>query len=171
MIYADYSDYFKELATKHVDVKHDDLVPGNKKFFQMSIEEFYSGASGGLLPAPSAGPFVILLDYVSTVKYTGGARDHREFMIQVLQGVSNNQHDDANTAKNTCEGICNDFIAKMVEDSQNGLPIFQHSLDKADMIKKVPGQIIFQSPYVGFQMSFETITSFNDCVDNTKWLP
>ena len=170
MTYSSYAAYFEDLARKHVDVLHGSPV-GNKKFFQMTIEEFYSGAAGGDLPAPDAGPFLIMMDYISELNYTGRATDHKDFMLMILSGFPNNDYSQANAVKDLCDNICNDFINKMNEDSQSGLNLFEFSLDKPDKIRKVPGEIIFQSKYVGFQMSFNIITSFNECVDNTKWLP
>ena len=168
--YSTYAQYFEELATKHVDIRHNDPI-GSKKFYQMTIEEFYSGAAGNSLPSSDSGPFVIMMDYISEINYNARATDHKDFMLMILSGFPNNDYDWANSVKDTCERICNDFINRMTEDSRNGVSLFEFSLDKPDKIRKVPGEIIFQSKYVGYQLSFNIITSFNDCVDISKWLP
>lgn len=164
--YSDWVSYFKNLCVLHVDIKHG--LNGAKKFFRLNIEELYSGIATSL-PNGSEGPFFVFVNYISDYGQKGRAIKGNQMMFLILHTIKKGDHDKEEVSTTLCETVIEDFLKRMKYDSENGVAPFESDFDVIEAKKtsaKIEGTT---SNYAGWQVTFNPLSSFNDCYDPAKF--
>lgn len=168
--YNDAVAYFKSLAISNVDVAHTE-DEGNKKFFRVDIEEFYSG-SIAQLPAPEAGPFMVLFEYITDFNQIDCVNQKKQFMFMILQGFQKDNFDAAANATDLCERVIVEFVNKINADSMTYAENnFLYGGFAYDNVRYVPVKFrTVAGDFTGWQCSFFLNERIITDVDPTKWL-
>ena len=168
--YLDAVAYFKSLAVANVDVAHTD-VEGNKKFFRVDMEEFYSGAVAQL-PSPEAGPFMVLFEYITDFNRIDCVNQKKQFMFMILQGFQKDNFDAEANATDKCEQVIIEFINKINFDSQTYAENeFLYGGFAYENVRYVPAKFKTSTGYfVGWQCSFFLNERISTAIDPDKWI-
>lgn len=168
--YGDYSDYFENLATQHVDIPHG--VNGKKAFTRVNIEETITGFRTQIAEKSI---MMILTNYLYRV-LEGGADDQMkaiDMSFFIVGYFKNADFDHETEVKNKCEKIADDIINRIKWESKNVAPdkesFWYNSLSKLNDIVVNPVSNIGDLNNVGYQVSLSFHIPFNNCVDVNAW--
>jgi len=168
--YKDAVAYFKSLAVANVDVAHTD-VEGNKKFFRVDMEEFYSGTVAQL-PSPDAGPFMVLFNYITDFNRIDCVNQKKQFMFMILQGYAKDDFDAEEDATDLCEQVIIEFVNKINFDSQTYAENeFLFGGFAYETVRFVPFKIKNATGnFTGWQCSFFLSERISTAIDSDKWI-
>jgi hypothetical protein len=168
--YKDAVAYFKSLAVANVDVAHTD-VEGNKKFFRVDMEEFYSGTVAQL-PSPDAGPFMVLFNYITDLNRIDCVNQKKQFMFMILKGYAKDDFDAEEDATDLCEKVIIEFVNKINFDSQTYAENkFLYGGFAYETVRFVPFKIKNATGYfTGWQCSFFLNERISTAIDPDKWI-
>lgn len=168
--YADYINYFEQLAEEHVKIQHNKTADKGKKFFRMNIEELISGSLRSLVTDDST-PFIVFINYITDYGQTHQPLKTNQLMFYVLAGQKTRDWDSETTARDTCEVVAQNFLARIRHDSMNGDSTWNSS---ADVIKSRLVAAEFKgsaNTYHGWQVSLSVSSPTTDlCYDENKWI-
>lgn len=161
--YSEWRNYFEQIAIEHVVIQHSS---SEKTFFAKDIEELFANGKHAF---PGNRPFLVFINYITDRKHTSRPVKDHDMMFFVLKQHQRNDVHALIQARDETEEITDDILRRMKHDSQNDLaPVFEHSFDKING-RTIPLTLPGNTPYSGWQTTFKTIASFNDCFDATKW--
>ena len=168
--YNDAVAYFKSLAISNVDVAHSD-AEGNKKFFRIDIDEFYSG-SVTQLPSAEAGPFMVLFEYITDFNRIDCVNQKKQFMFMILQGYAKDDFDAEEDATDLCEQVIIEFVNKINADSQTYAENeFLFGGFAYETVRFVPFKIKNATGYfTGWQCSFFLNERISTAINPDKWI-
>lgn len=159
-----YRAYFKHQAKNHPDLLHSD-ASGGRVFEVISVDE----AIGDLRTSGKEKDFILrLLDYTYEVsddtqsqirKYIQGG-----FIVAKYHSPRSGGKESYYTAMEESERVMDELIAKMIADSQNGHPLFFHSLDSRQNITVNPLVSTEDGTYSGWICFFRFAPHFPECV-------
>jgi hypothetical protein len=162
-----YYDYFKHQAENHVLLRHSDEA-GNKVFDVIDIEtalgDFRSGVKRqDYIFRLINYTYVITQDtHEATKEIQGG------FLIARYYNVNANGPDDYKEAMDAAEIVVDDMIKKMIADSHNGHPLFDHYFDADQDITVQPVNHKGDGTYCGWMCIFRTKQYFGNCLEGTS---
>lgn len=164
-----YIDYFKYQCENHALLLHDDAV-GDRVFEVISVEE----ALGDFRTAGKEKGYAFrLLEPIYFIGDNGNAPIRKTaqcgFIIAKYHGVRTGSADAYMTAMDDAESVSNDFVSKMIADSQNGHPLFFYSLDSRQNINVTPTTRRADGTYSGWIITFQISINFDDC-PSANWL-
>jgi hypothetical protein len=164
--YKDAVAYFKGLSVANTDILHLD-ENGKKKFFRMDLEEFWSGTVAQL-PAPSAGPFMVLFNYIIDYSKPDQPNKKKQFLFMILQGHPKDDFTAEEKATDLTENVMEEIVKKINYDAPTN--DFLRWGFEFNSIRCVPVKYANATgKYVGWQCSFFLNERISACIDPAKW--
>lgn len=164
MIRSDqYRKYFLYLCVNHPELVHS----VNEKVFEtVNVDE----ALGDFRTSVQKKGFIFrLIDYTYQISDNEAADPQKKvngaFIVAHHFSLRTGGKDSYNEAKDKSEKIADDVIKRIVADSQNGHPLFYHSLDTARNINVTPIANTGDAGYVGWIVDFFFNNHFPICPD------
>lgn len=140
----------------------------------MDIEEALGDFRAG---ATTKGYIFRLIDYTYSIANEGNGQVRKTFQGGfVVAHYYSNRNDgsaDYHAAKRKAEQVTDEIIEKMIADSINGHPLFNHSFDSRQQINVTPYSAVSGTSYTGYLATFEWTGNFRDCVtsdDAPAWI-
>ena len=166
--YKDAVAYFKLLAESNTDIAHSDSQ-GQHKFFRMDLEEFWSGTVNQL-PAPTAGPFMVLFNYIVDYSKPDQPNKKKQLLFMILQGYKNQDFSAEEDATDLTEKVAEEIIKKIYADSQVDNEFLRYGFD-FQSVRLVPMKYANATgKFVGWQCSFFLNERIAYCIDSNKWI-
>jgi len=155
-------DYFLHNCESHVDLAHD-MSSGNRVFQLVSVEQALGDFRSG---AQHQGYLVRLIEYTY-----GITQLEHEATKEIQFGfiVAKYFREDADgssayvAAMSSAERVMDDFLAKMVADSRNGHPLFDHYFDSRQDVNVQPVLHTGDGNYCGWMAIVRTPQYFEHC--------
>lgn len=164
--YLEKSNYYELVSSENLLVSHN--VNDQKKFFRMDIEELFSAVRDDL-PGFDAGPFVIMINYVTEQDYAGRPIEKNENMLYFLQGYEDGNYEQELIARDNSEKAKNQFLRRFKKDSENGDGIFDGDFDVIKA-KSTPQAVYFNANYVGWSCIYRLVDHFDECYNEDNWI-
>lgn len=161
--YELYRKYFLHQCEHHPDLNHSE-ENGNRVFEVIDIED----ALGDFRTGAKEKSYIFrLINYTYSVgddaehevkkTFTGG------FLIAKYFDIKNTGKAALYSAMNDSEKVMDEFIEKMISDSQNGHPLFNYSFDSRQQINIQPALQVNPS-YAGWLITFSWSDHFRICL-------
>lgn len=173
MKYADWKNYLSLLAQKNKKVNH--LVNGDKKFFEIDLEELISGTEE-LLPGFGNGAFIIFSGYIDRISFSATPKTTRELMFFVMQSAGETNFSVHAQTRTDCEEVVQQFISRFIKDSLEGFELtpgvefWENGFDIAENITIIPNKMSIGSiDYLGWQVAISFTNQANFCFDQNNW--
>jgi len=170
--YTTWVSYFETLAIQNKKIKHAvGVQPHHQKFFCTTLENFFL-ATTTYLPDPKLGPFMHFIDYVRTIDWQKGSAkelDKHQVMFFVLQAYKSGDTIKERQAKDACQNVVNEILARMKFDSKNGDPVLKRAFDVISNVRVVPHTRVGALPYTGWQVSILLNVPFDTCFNSNDW--
>jgi hypothetical protein len=167
-----YVSYFRWQAMKHPDLLHSPDV-GDRIFEVISIEE----AMGDFRSSVTEKGFLMRLivpTYSLGDSYSANGLKKAQGGFIISKYHSNRAADNAGfiAACTDSERVGFEIIEKMVGDSKNGHPLFNHSINTLDHLNLdvQPKHDEAEGGYYGWLFMFEFSSFFRNCPDATAWI-
>ena len=167
--YIDYSDYFKEIATNHVAIRHQD-EKGEKAFYHISIEDVFIGA--GRNEWKQKGRILVLMDPIININRsnTHSIKQSYEGGFMILAHFKKGDETDHVEKKNHTHEIAYDIINRMIMNSKEGHPLFNYSIDGHNAFNVDFADYKGDGYYTGTRCTFSFMTNKEKCVYQSKWV-
>lgn len=164
-----YRAYFIHQCENHPSLVHEDVI-GSRVFEMVSVEE----ALGDFRTAGKEKGFVFrLIEYTYQVGDNDAHQIRKQiqggFIVAKYHGVRSEGKAAYFLAMEDSEKVVDEIIAKMITDSQDGHPLFFHSLDSRQEISVSPTLRRPDGSYSGWICLFSFSPHFPECVEDT-WL-
>lgn len=168
-------DYFRELATAHVDIAHVEPAPGEttqgkKKFFRTSLEELLLGAK---MQFSAEGYFLLIGDISLKII---DAKSHKIKVSMVFFVLKSVKSGDANALEEVLDKsfeIINELLNRMLFDdhqNQRDYTIFRKNLPNLKDVPILQARLApGSSTYHGHQCNLSWIANYTPCYNHTKF--
>ncbi|MEL6968635.1 MAG: hypothetical protein AAFO02_00590 [Bacteroidota bacterium] len=166
-----YYDYWQHQAENHTLLQHSEAA-GSRVFQVIGIEE----ALGDFRSGVKKQDFIFrLIKYY----YTVGQPDHRitktlngGFIIAKWYNEQTGGKEAKFAAEVAAEQVMDQMIEKMIADSKNGHPLFDHSIDSPENFHIQTVEQGGDGNYVGWMLIYEAEQLFSNCTnpDPANWL-
>jgi hypothetical protein len=163
MLITDYEAYFKSLCVNHPDLQHAN-VNGSKVFRMMHIEEALGDFRSG---AKEKGLIFRLINYTFEVKdnYTADQMRGKQGAFIIAAGHGKGDSVAQIEAMAQSERILMEFIERMIQDSQEGHPLFYYTLNTAKGVHVQPMTFIGDATYSGWMAIFDFGDHVPSCIE------
>lgn len=160
-----YKAYLEHQAANHPDLGHD--PDNNVHVFQMiDIEEAFGDFRN---KAKSKSYIMRGINYT----YEVGQRQHEHnkyiqggFLVAKFVSPRGDSSENYYTAMRDAERVTDEIIEKIIADSQNGHPLFEHSLDSNQDFSVAPMRYYGDGSYAGWRCIFSFHNFFRSCIDH-----
>lgn len=139
----DFEAYFRYLCTQHPKLLHSE-TSGQQVFEVKPVEEAFSAFRTG---AVEKGYFVRML--LPTMGFSnGGTTPRKEYQFGLMVGKQYSRREDAKlagiTALGLAEKVADELVARMIQDSRNGHPLFEGCCDMPDDLNMTGDNYLFE---------------------------
>lgn len=159
-----YYDYWKHQAESHVLLQHSD-TDGSRVFEVVTIDD----ALGDFRTGVKKQDFIFrLIKYYFTV-HQNEHQVTKEINGGFIVAKWHNKNRDGKAARFAAEvaaeEVMNEMIEKMIADSKNSHPLFDHHLDAAENIRVQAVEDAGDGSYVGWMCIYTADQFFSNCTD------
>lgn len=158
----DYHEYFRDYATTHPDILHQEGVTGEKAFFTVNLEELFVGFR---VDTKHQQVVFVLINYQYAPKEEGQSQALKNIDAGfIVMGYADRGDQGAiNDMMEKTENIVDQTINTIIESSTENHPLFEYSVESADEFIAEPYQHAGDHNYFGWWVSFKFSNVFDRC--------